>query len=236
MLDRNSEVLFYRLVVQCDDFGRFDARPAIIRGRCYPLELDSVSDKQVQDWLSQLVKASLVILYSVGGRPYLQMATWEKHQQKRAQYSKYPDMIASDSNGLQVIANVLENRESRNENTISEKRETRNEDAPTPAKPAASVRDPLLDNEAVFWYREICRLTPNKVQRGDIAGRVKDIDYWQRILREWMGAGWKPGNVTGMLNRYEGKPNGHGKPKEHANMTDAERLAHYAPEGYNIEH
>ncbi|MDE6938470.1 MAG: hypothetical protein K2P28_09920 [Lachnospiraceae bacterium] len=29
---------FYRLIVVCDDYGRFDGRPAIIKGACFPLK------------------------------------------------------------------------------------------------------------------------------------------------------------------------------------------------------
>lgn len=32
-----EEVFFYRLIVNCDDFGRFDARPKIIKGEMFPL-------------------------------------------------------------------------------------------------------------------------------------------------------------------------------------------------------
>ena len=31
-----EEVLFYRLIVICDDFGRYDGRAKIIKGSCFP--------------------------------------------------------------------------------------------------------------------------------------------------------------------------------------------------------
>ena len=34
-LSLEAETFFYRLLVQCDDYGRMDARPAILRARCY---------------------------------------------------------------------------------------------------------------------------------------------------------------------------------------------------------
>jgi DnaD/phage-associated family protein len=107
-LSREAEAFFYRLLVQCDDFGRMDARPAILRARCYPLRLDAVTDKNVSTWLGELVRADLVLLYSVEDRPYLQMRTWERHQQVRAKRSKYPDPITFASNCNQVQSNVPE--------------------------------------------------------------------------------------------------------------------------------
>lgn len=35
-----EEVLFYRLIVNCDDFGRFDGRTAVIKNRLFPLKDD----------------------------------------------------------------------------------------------------------------------------------------------------------------------------------------------------
>ena len=32
-----EEVLFYRLIVNCDDYGRFDGRVSIIKNRLFPL-------------------------------------------------------------------------------------------------------------------------------------------------------------------------------------------------------
>ena len=105
-LSREAEVFFYRLLVQCDDFGRMDARPAILRAKCYPLQVDAVSQDDIRQWLSELARADLIVIYQASGGDYLQMRTWERHQQIRAKRSKYPDMKSSDINCNQVIANV----------------------------------------------------------------------------------------------------------------------------------
>lgn len=105
-LSRDAEVFFYRLLVQCDDYGRMDARPAILRAKCYPLQIDKVTQDDVKQWFDELVRARLVIPYSVDGADFLQMRTWERHQQIRAKRSKYPDMIADDINCNHVIADA----------------------------------------------------------------------------------------------------------------------------------
>ena len=46
-----EECLFYRLIVSCDDFGRFDGRPAIIKGTCFPLK-ENVTVKTIKDALN----------------------------------------------------------------------------------------------------------------------------------------------------------------------------------------
>lgn len=77
-----EEVLFYRLIVSCDDYGRFDGRPAIIRGTCFPLK--DITNKTIADALQKLTSVGLVREYYVQGRPYLHMATWGDHQQVRS--------------------------------------------------------------------------------------------------------------------------------------------------------
>lgn len=117
-LDRLSwfeEVVFFRLIVNCDDYGRMDARPAILRARLFPLK--SVTDKQIRDALQSLRSADMIDIYEVDGRSFLQMRTWEKHQQMRAKKSKYPapadgvmaidcNLQAYDINCNQMISNV----------------------------------------------------------------------------------------------------------------------------------
>lgn len=118
-LTAEEERLFYRLIVACDDFGRMDARPQIIRAKCFPLKIDSVKDKDIEKWLAALVERSLIILYTVNGKPLMQMTTWLKHQQKRAKHSKYPapdeGIISHEINCNQLQSNVTDVRESRNE-------------------------------------------------------------------------------------------------------------------------
>ncbi len=121
-LTADEERFFYRLIVQCDDYGRFDGRPSVIRARCFALQIDEVDDEDVARWLAVLVNVGLIATYVVDGRTFLQVTTWERYQQTRAKRSKFPDpasaLQAPDSNGYHAPAYVPENRES-----LSEKRE-----------------------------------------------------------------------------------------------------------------
>jgi hypothetical protein len=99
-LTAEEEIFFYRLIVNCDDYGRFDARPTILRAKCFPLKIDKVTDSDISNWLNKLNQLDLITLYEVGGMEYLQMKTWEKHQQIRAKRSKYPSI---DEDGVKII-------------------------------------------------------------------------------------------------------------------------------------
>ena len=83
-----EEVFFYRLTVNCDDYGRFDARLPILKARLFPLK--SVTEKQISDALHKLSTVGIVTVYEYDGRPYLQLVTWDKHQQIRSRKAKYP--------------------------------------------------------------------------------------------------------------------------------------------------
>ena len=117
-IDRLSwfeECLFYRLIVSCDDYGRYDGRPAIIKNRLFPLKKEEkLPESEVITALTSLIEADLVTMYSVNGKPYLQLNTWEDHQSIRAKKSKYPSpsestcihLQANDFNCNQMQANV----------------------------------------------------------------------------------------------------------------------------------
>jgi hypothetical protein len=83
-----EEVFFYRLLVNCDDYGRMDARVPILKARMFPLK--QVNEKDMSATLSRLQEVGLILVYECEGRPYLQITTWDRHQQVRAKRSKYP--------------------------------------------------------------------------------------------------------------------------------------------------
>jgi len=75
-----AECLWYRLLVQFDDFGRFDGRPVVILARCFPLRVDKIKAKDVAGWMSELIAARLIESYRVNGHDYIRAVTWDKHQ------------------------------------------------------------------------------------------------------------------------------------------------------------
>jgi hypothetical protein len=103
-----AEVFYRRLMSVVDDFGRFDGRPAVLRGRLYALKLDTVREADITRWIAECVKAGLIALFAVNGagssrwiavcekaglavsadeKPYV---LFPKLGTARAQSSKYP--------------------------------------------------------------------------------------------------------------------------------------------------
>lgn len=82
-----AETLFYRLLVTVDDFGRADARPAMVKSQCYPVK-ESVTVAKCVQLLAELAENGLILLYEVDGKQYLQMQKWDN--KPRAAASMFP--------------------------------------------------------------------------------------------------------------------------------------------------
>ena len=122
-LSVEGELFFYRLLVVCDDHGRMDARPQVLRAKCYPLRVDSVKSAHVEAWVDELASAGLVTRYEHDGTPYVYMTKWRKHQRLRVTKSKYPDPEEPGSSiSPQVAAGSGRKRpEARSESVSGEK-------------------------------------------------------------------------------------------------------------------
>lgn len=94
-LSAEEERFFCRLLVVADDFGRADARAAVLRAKCFPLKVD-LQLEAVEAWLAAICRAGLARTYHVDGRRYLEIVTWREHQNVRAKASKFPDPAAFD--------------------------------------------------------------------------------------------------------------------------------------------
>lgn len=90
------------LLTAVDDFGRMDSRPAIVKGRCFPLRPD-MTEPVIEQYLTALQNTGLLFLYNVGERRYLELANWAKYNRLRAKTSKYP---APGSNCNQMPAHA----------------------------------------------------------------------------------------------------------------------------------
>jgi hypothetical protein len=72
-LDATAEVFYRRLMSKVDDFGLFDARPAILRSSLFPLRVDRVREADIARWIAACEMAGVIALYSHAGKPYGQM-------------------------------------------------------------------------------------------------------------------------------------------------------------------
>jgi hypothetical protein len=87
-------------MVNVDDYGRFDARTAILIARLFPLK-SSVTEKQIEQAIVRMNETGILIAYTVSGKPYLQLSTWAKHQSIRNKRSKYPSADERDDEPLE---------------------------------------------------------------------------------------------------------------------------------------
>lgn len=107
--------LWVSLITYVDDFGRGDARPAVIRGTCFPLR-DRITNRDIEAALTALAGAGCVGLYNVDGKPYLYFPNWESHQSIRNKRSRFPapetckqlKSIECNCNQLNAIVPVIQ--------------------------------------------------------------------------------------------------------------------------------
>lgn len=101
-----EEVFFYRLIVNCDDYGRFDARPQVLRSRLFALK-DNITIKTVSDALNKLATVGLLRVYECDGRAFLQLLSWDHHQQIRSKTSKFPEPKEKGMISHDIICNQM---------------------------------------------------------------------------------------------------------------------------------
>ena len=185
-IDRLSwleEVTFYRLIVNCDDYGRMDARPPILRARLFPLK--TLTDKQVQSAIESLRSAGMIDLYKVDGRSYLQIRQWARHQQIRSKKSKFPapdaNFQSDDITCNQMISDAP---------VIQSESESESESESARARKRAAPFTPPTPDEVAAYCRErgnavdAERFCDFYASKGWMIGnqRMKD---WRAAVRTW---------------------------------------------------
>lgn len=119
--------LWVNLIAYVDDYGRGDARPAIIKGKCFPLR-ERLTNADINAALTGLAGIGCVSLYEVDGKPYLYFPNWESHQRVRNKVSKFPapqESAASRGELPQVAARIQSNPNPESESRIQNPKDTR---------------------------------------------------------------------------------------------------------------
>lgn len=188
-----EEVLFYRLIVNCDDYGRYDGRPAIIKNKLFPLK-DDLTLKVVTDAINKLASAGLVILYKYEDKPFLYLPTWELHQTIRAKKSKFPppeenlqaseiickQMHADASRCMQMHANVP---------VIQSESESYSESYSEEAHASKRFSEPTVEEVSAYCRERGNNIDPQRfvdyyTSNGWMVGRNKMKD-WKAAVRTW---------------------------------------------------
>ena len=221
-LTAEEERLWTRLLLCCDDFGRFDGRPLIVKSRAFPLAdlMPGVTVKAVDDWLQALHQKRLVFLYEVQGKPFLAVYRWK--QRIRANASKFPPPPdnweqhagARPADDGQLLDERLTD-DGHPRTSASEERGTRSEERgparkPRGSRPAAAPKSAIPDNFAVSEAVREWAKGKGFVEGPDahleafrLKCRAKGYQYadWDRAFMEAIRADWakarEPGRVNG---------------------------------------
>lgn len=201
-IDRLSwfeEVVFYRLIVTADDYGRLDGRPVVLKNDLFPTK-ETVTKKAIEDAISKLVSVGLLIPYvdAESDMPYLAFKKWEKHQTIRNKYSRYPappnDLIA-DCKHLQT--DCKQTLEKCCDESESNPNPNKNQN-PTPPLPPTGE----MSTAAAYAMEILPRLTPKQMEelnsfRADLPDELicHALDIAAEHTRSWA-------YVKGILNRY----------------------------------
>lgn len=190
--------LWVGLITQADDAGRGDARPAIIKGRVFPLR-DRVTAKDIEAAVHGLAAKGCVSLYTVGGKPYFWFPTWSEHQRIRDVKPKYPSPEESDGALPQSAADCRGLPPESNPNPIQSesKLESESKGCAEPQAPSAPlvICLPLNDGTEYPVSVEQCQ---------EWAGLYPAVDVIQqlRAMRGWLDANPSRRKTAGGIKRF----------------------------------
>ncbi len=88
-LDWFQQVLLVRLILSCDDYGRYFAAPDIIRSYLFGIS-PGVTLDQVTEGMERLEELGFLFTYGVEGEIYCTFPQWTKYQVCRTRREKFP--------------------------------------------------------------------------------------------------------------------------------------------------
>lgn len=213
-----EEIFFYRLIVNCDDYGRFDGRPLVIKGRLFPLKND-VTEKSIESAINKLSTVGLIMPYTNDGKPILQLVTWDKYQSIRNKRSKYPALNGSNtlsaSENIQLILTDSTCKQMKSNDCKCPRNPIQSESNPNPntnkgteiAVPCEilsewkdycdmrkKVRKPMTKKAEELALKELNKLAPNdyEIQKKILNQSV--LNSWQGLF-PLKGDGYSAGNA-----------------------------------------
>ena len=77
---------FYRILMLADDYGCFESTPAIVRGKCYPLQ-ESIRRGDVEKWQNELRDKNIIQSWIADGHEYSMFVTFDKHNDLNEQHT-----------------------------------------------------------------------------------------------------------------------------------------------------
>ncbi len=93
-LSEPGEILYRRLMSVVDDYGRYEADPQLLRGKCFSRQLDRWPISRISAVIEELGATPnddgfpLVLVYKIGNKSYLELSNF--NQRLRSKISRYP--------------------------------------------------------------------------------------------------------------------------------------------------
>ena len=196
-----EEVVFYRLIVTADDYGRLDGRPVVLKNDLFPTK-DTITRKAVEDAIAKLVSVGLLVPYvdAESDMPYYYFAKWAKHQRIRDSKERYPappQSAAIRGNSPQVAAKSGLESESESESKT-------NPNPTVSARAQAAAADlPALDSPAAYASSNLQYMSPHAFE--ELATFQQDLP--DDVILHGIDAACNQGKRTwaytrSILNRY----------------------------------
>lgn len=93
-LSANAEVLFVRLIMKADDYGRFHGNVKLMRSLLFPLR-DGIRDADMSRWMAECQKVGLLRVYQAADKPFIEIRNFG--QRMRQSVKKFPDPVDEPS-------------------------------------------------------------------------------------------------------------------------------------------
>ena len=200
-----EEVVFYRLIVNVDDYGRIDARPAFLKSKLFVTK-QGVTEKNIEGAVARLASVGLVRLYEVDGKSFLLFPKWHLHQRVRNSKEKYPAPNDDFDSSPQLAATCRKSRPESNPIRIQSESKSESE-SESNAHARADVVD--ADYGEVFALFEQCGFEITAFMAEELSVLVekysklwvmeaikraaehgaKKLSYIKAILNNWQIAG-----------------------------------------------
>jgi len=191
-LSLKAKVLWPMLLVACDDQGRGDASPDVVKWYICP-NVDEITQDDIPDLLAEMEEQEMIRVYEgADGEPLFQLVQWWKYQNPQwAQPSDYP---APEGWTDRVRKNV------RGGNYLEENWDHQGGFADS------DTDDEIADNPGGNAGGKVGGRTNKDKIREDKTGRdPPDVQRWGQTVKAYVGQGWNPTNVKNMLKFYEDK-------------------------------
>lgn len=198
-----EETVFYRLMVNCDDYGRMDARISLLKSRLFPIK--DVREDQVQKAINALSLLGMVSVYTVDHKPYLQLTGWDRHQTIRAKRSKFP---SPDNNAMQVNAheNICKHMQANvpviQSESVSESQSEVESEARAPATTTTQESHTFASAQDAAVYRENMGKIEQLAKRISLPFAPIDYDRAETYLADY-GIDWVLEAMTRTSSRAE---------------------------------